>query len=657
MTVLSIDIETYSDVSLRNCGVYKYTESPNFKILLFGYAFDDDSVEMVDLANGEKLPKEVMKALVNKDVIKSAFNAQFERVCINRHFNLDTANWWCTMIQALSLGFPGSLESVGKAIRLEPDKQKLMTGKKLIRLFSIPKKITKSDQISMVKKKRVYTKEDKPKEWQQFIDYCKQDVEVERDIRKKLDRFKFPDFERRLYTLDQKINDAGVLIDIEMAQNAIDIDSTQTEKFTNIYREVTGLENPNSVAEIKKYIKKRTGSTIKSITKKNIDILKEDFRGFKDITTALDIRSKLSKTSIAKYQKMVEVPGEDNRARGLLQFYGASRTGRWAGRLIQLQNLPQNHIDDLDTARKAVKTGDLELLEMIYDDPSEILSQCIRTAIIPAEGKKFVVSDFSAIEARVLSWLAGEKWRLDVFNSHGKIYEASASAMFKVPIEEITKGSPLRQKGKISELALGYGGSVGALKQMGALDRGLKLEELKPLVNSWRNSNPRIVRFWYETENKVMDAIRNRAAIRINDKLRVEYKSSILFIRLPSGRKLAYVKPKLADHKKFPGKKEILFHEINPRTYQWDENSTYGGKLVENITQAIARDLLAEAMVRLDERGYKIVMHVHDEVVIEVDENKDCLEEINNIMAEPTKWTKGLPLKADGYECSYYKKD
>ena len=656
MTTLAIDIETYSDVSLTECGVYKYVDSENFRILLFAYAFDDEDVDIVDLACGETLPNRVMNALLNKDVVKTAFNAQFERVCINKYFNIQTENWECTMVKALSLGFPGDLDSVGKVIGIEPDKQKLMTGKNLIRIFSIPRKVKKDNQISLLEDKIRILPEDRPEEWRLFKEYCMRDVETERAIRNKLSRFKTIPEEKLLYQLDQKINDRGVLIDLDMAKNAIAIDTEQTERLTKKYQEITGLENPNSLTDLKKFIKNKTGKVVKSITKHNLKDLKEKLKEYEDVVAALEIRERLSKSSIAKYKKMIDVACSDGRARGLLQFYGAG-TGRWAGRLIQVQNLPQNHITDLDTARNIVKNYDLETLEMMYDNPSDVLSQCIRPAIIPSPGYKFVVADFSAIEARVIAWFAGEQWRLDVFNSHGKIYEASAAQMFKVPVESIHKGDPLRQKGKIAELALGYQGSVGALIQMGALKMGLTEDELPDLVNQWRKSNPKIVKFWYDTEAAVMEAITNKSTVRIGKYLKAIYQSGFLFIELPSGRRLAYVKPKVVDHDKFPGKQKIVYQEMNENTYQWEEVDTYGGKLVENIVQATARDCLAYSMLQLDKAGYKIVMHVHDEVIVEIEEDRNELEIITGIMGQEIPWAKGLPLRADGYECRYYRKD
>lgn len=657
MAVLSIDIETYSDVNLNENGVYKYVDSEKFKILLFAYAFDDEEVKIVDLEQGERLPEKVVQALLDINITKTAFNAQFERVSLNKYFNINTKNWDCTMVKAWSLGITGNLANVGQVVGLSEDKQKMAIGKKLIKIFCNPKpQRGNKNQVTMLKESERVLPVDMPQEWQQFKEYCIRDVEVERDVRRKLDRFDWIEEEKKLYELDQKINDRGVGIDLDMAENAISIDLEQTNRLTKIYQEVTGLDNPNSLTELKKYIKEKTGKVVGSITKDNLDKLQKKFQNHPEILTALEIRQALSKTSISKYKKMIDVANQDNRARGLLQFYGAG-TGRWAGRLIQVQNLPQNHIRDLDTARNVVKYGDLELLEMVYDTPSDVLSQCIRPAIIPSLGKKFIVSDFSAIEARVIAWLAGESWRIDVFNSHGKIYEASASQMFKVPLEEIDKGTDLRQKGKVAELALGYQGSVGALKSMGALKMGLEEKELKPLVDTWRAANPKIKQFWYDAENRVKEAIANRTTVQINKYIKAIYKSGILFIELPSGRRLAYPKPRLIDHDMFEGMKKIVFEGIDSNTKQWGWIDTYGGKLVENIVQATARDCLTYSMLKLEEVGYEIVMHIHDEVVIEIEEDRNELKIVTDLMGQEIPWAKGLPLRADGYECSYYQKD
>lgn len=651
---LSIDIETYSDISITN-GVYKYVGSKNFTILLFAYAFDNEEAKIIDLENNERIPNEIITALQDEKIVKTAFNAQFERVCLNSFLNIKSVNWSCTMIKAWSLGITGGLENVGRVVGLDSDKQKLESGKSLIKLFCNPKPIRKNkNQLSLVKQAPRVLSTDMPGEWEEFKSYCIRDVEVEIAIREKLERFKEIEFEKMVYELDQKINDIGVMVDIEMANNAIKIDEDLLDRYTREFQEVTGLTNPKSLKEIKDYIEKETGISIKSINKKNIENLKIQFKNYPTIVKALEIRETLSKTSISKYKRMIESAGEDNRVRGILQFYGA-QTGRWAGRLIQVQNLPQNHIKDLGTARKIIKYGDLELLEISYENPSDILSQCIRPAIIPSPGKKFLVSDFSAIEARVIAWMSGENWRLEVFESHGKIYEASASQMFGVPIEEIGKGSELRQKGKVAELALGYQGSVGALKTMGALEMGLKEEELKPLVDTWRKANPNIVNLWYTVERKVIECIKNRSVVKINKYLKAKYESGILFIELPSGRSLAYPKPRIVPHDKFEGKDKIIFE--GSKNNKWEMLDTYGGKLVENIIQAIARDCLALSMLNLDREGYQIVMHVHDEVVLEVDKESDELEKVAAIMGRKIPWAPGLTLTADGYECNYYQKD
>ena len=654
---LAIDIETYSDENLLEVGVYKYVDSPDFKILLFAYAFDDDAVEVIDLASGDEIPSRVITAMISTNYIKTAFNAQFERVCLNKYLGVKTRNWECSMIKAWSLGFPGNLAKVGEIIGLPQDEKKLWTGKNLIRIFCVPRKTTSKEQVSLMPHTYRILPEDRPAEWQQFKEYCGQDVVTERAIRKKLEMFPDIPAEHILYQLDQAINDRGVMIDLQMAQAAIDIDTEHTNRLTAEFQEVTGLSNPNSLTDLKKFIKDKTGKYIASIRKENMAELQEKAKDYPDVLRALEIRQLLGKTSISKYKKMLEVVNQDERARGLLQFYGAGHTGRWAGRLIQVQNLPQNHIPDLDNARQIVKMGDLDFLEMMYDNPSDILSQCIRPAIIPAPGYKFAVADFSAIEARVIAWFAGETWRLDVFKSHGKIYEASAAQMFRVPIESIKKGDPLRQKGKIAELALGYQGAAGALEQMGALKMGLDKNELPGLVKQWRAANPKIVRFWYDTEAAVIEAIENRSTVKITNNLKAIYKSGMLFLELPSGRRLAFVKPAVVDHDKWPGKKKIIFQDVDPKTYQWKETDTYGGKLVENIVQATARDCLAHSMLQLDAAGYKIVMHVHDEVIIEIEKDRNELEKITDIMGQEIPWAKGLPLRADGYECSFYMKD
>lgn len=661
MTTLALDIETFSDISLTECGVYKYVDSPYFKILLLAYAFDDELVQIIDIASGEKIPKGIEKAIFDKSVIKTAFNTQFERVCLSKHFNrqIDPESWQCTMIKATTLGIPGSLDSVSKTLGFPLDKQKLFTGKNLIRLFSIPRKVKNNDngQISLLKEKMRFLPSDKPEEWQQFKEYCMQDVVVEREIRKKLEQFKTTEDEMKMWYLDQKINDYGVRLDLNFVKQAIKMDEQYTQQLIERYREVTGLDNPKSVAELKRWLTRKLGYEIKAITKETIPDLLKQSKDLPEVKEALKIRQEIAKTSVSKYTKMEEVICSDMRARGLLQFYGGSRTGRWAGRLIQVQNLPQNKISDLDVARQIVESGDLELLEMVYPSVPVILSQLIRTAFIPSEGHRFIVADFSAIEARVIAWLAGEQWRMEVFRTHGKIYEASAAQMFKVPIETIHKGSPLRQKGKVAELALGYQGAAGALVQMGALKMGLTETELPELVTQWRNANKKIVKFWYVVENAAIEAVENRTTVELQHGIKFIYQPGILFIQLPSGRKIAYLRPKVEEHDKFIGKVKLTYEGLD-QNYKWVREDTYGGKLVENIVQATARDCLRDAMLRLDKVGYKIAFHVHDEVILDVPIGKGSVEEVTAIMGKPLDWAPELPLRADGYECpSYYRKD
>lgn len=647
---MHIDIETYSDVDLKKYGVYRYADSPNFKILLFAYAHDDGQVQIVDLANGEVIPDAVLYDLEDPSVTKMAFNAQFERVCIDKMLKIDSWPWECTMIHAAYLGLASNLDTVGRAVGIAPDQQKLSTGKNLIRLFSAPRKPTKANEM-----KTVYTKQNKPEEWEQFKTYCVTDVEAERAIEKKLSALPMPAEEKEIYKLDQRINDRGVLIDMDLATAATDLDAQQTKLFEDRYNAITGLGSPNKLGALKTWIKDCTGESVSAITKDSLPLLTEKFRGHPAILEALEIRQRLSRSSVAKYKAMAGLACEDGRAKGLFRFYGAS-TGRWAGRGIQPQNLPRNYLNDLDSAREVIRQKDLGLMEMLYDDPADVLSQCIRTAIIPAPGKKFLVADFSAIEARVIAWLAGESWRMDVFRSHGKIYEASAAQMFKVPVESIGKGSELRQKGKVAELALGYQGSVGALRQMGALDMGIYENELPVLVERWRAANPAIVRFWGDVEVTARQCIKTRQKMELQG-LIFSYRSGILFIRLPSGRELAYPKAQVRPHSKFDYGEEIAYMEL--KNGDWASVSTYGGKLTENIVQAIARDCLAVSMLRVEAAGYPIVMHVHDEIVIESDaQTADAdLVTVCDLMGEVIAWAPGLPLRADGFVCDYYQKD
>jgi DNA polymerase len=646
---LNIDIETYSPVDLIKSGVYAYSEHPEFEILLFAYAFDAGQVKVIDIASGEKVPEEVMQAMEDETVLKTAFNASFERTCIDNFFGLwlPTEQWECTMVKSAMCGLPLSLAAVANVLKLE--QKKMVAGKALIRYFSLPCKPTKANGMRV----RNLPTHDTDK-WNTFKVYCGQDVEVERAIRSKIKFFEIPEFEKRLYILDQDINDRGVMLDREFIQNAISIDITSKERLTAEAIQLTGLDNPNSTAQLKQWIGNETGEEVKSLSKETIPALLEN-SGNAILTKVLQIRQEMAKTSVKKYEAMSNAICSDSRVRGLLQFYGANRTGRWAGRLVQVQNLPQNHLFDLDLARKLVSENDIEMLEILFGNIPDTLSQLIRTAFVAKAGCTFLVADFSAIEARVIAWLAGEKWRLNVFNTHGKIYEASASQMFKVPIESVVKGSPLRQKGKISELALGYQGGVGALTTMEALKMGLEESELQGLVNAWRLANPAIVRLWDEVGKAAMEAVENGAPVAFHHGIRFECRNNLLYIQLPSGRKLSYVRPSISSNKF--GSNALKYEGMNQTTKQWCVQDTYGGKLVENIVQAIARDLLAEAMINVENAGYKIVCHVHDEVIIECEIEKANLEEVCTIMGQPISWAPGLPLRADGYETEYYKKD
>ena len=659
MQVLSIDIETYSDIDLKKCGVYPYAESENFRVLLFGYAFDDGPVRVIDLAQGEKIPSYVEQSIFDDSVIKTAFNANFEITCLTKYFGcaMHPEQWQCTMAQALELGLPMSLADVGKALKLPQDKQKSSAGKALIRYFCTPQKRKKSQQTTLFREKpENYNRnlpEHNPEKWEQFKSYNKQDVETERAIRDALMGYPITEQEHRIWCLDQQINSYGVQVDTQLVDNAIQCAADHQHKLEKEAIELTGLDNPKSVSQIKKWLKDAEGLEVESLNKAAIPGLLKEAES-ETVKRVLELRQELAKTSIKKYEAMERSKCTDNRIRGLFQFYGANRSGRWAGRLVQVQNLPQNHLKDLDLARQLLRAGDYETIEMLFGNVPDTLSQLLRTALIAGEGNKFVVADFSAIEARIIAWLAGEEWRMKVFRTHGKIYEASASQMFKVPIEQITKGNPLRQKGKIAELALGYGGSVGALINMGALKMGLEEAELKPLVTAWRNTNPNITQLWWDVEEAAMTAILEKSSVPLHHGLKFTYKSGILFIKLTSGRNLAYVRPRIENDPRF-NKPTITYEGYEQG--KWTRLKTYGPKLVENIVQATARDCLAAAMLRLDKHGFKIVMHVHDEVIIEAPEGDDCLEEVCRIMGQPLDWAPGLPLPADGYETYYYMKD
>ena len=647
-TKLAIDIETYSSASLMKSGVYAYAGSPDFEILLFGYAWDDDPVQVLDLTTGEHLPRDLESAIFDPTILKTAFNAAFERVCLSSYFGrpVPPEQWSCTAVLARELGLPNSLAAVGSVLGLSEEDQKLRIGRALVRYFSIPCAPTKTNG----QRTRNLPEHD-PERWKLYIDYNRQDVETERIIRKKLQNFSVFDREQPLWVVDQHINDRGVGVDLDFARNAIAMDAVVKDRLLESAKELTGLDNPKSVAQLKGWIEETAGVEVESLRKDKIQGLRKEVDN-DDVHDMLDIRAGLSKTSTEKYNAMLRTACADHRIRGLTMFYGASRTGRWAGRLVQLQNLPQNKMPDkdLDTARQLVTTGDLETLECLFDDVAGTLSQLIRTALVPRLGHRFIVADFSAIEARVISWLATERWRLGVFNTHGKIYEASAEKMFHLPVGSVKKGDPMRQKGKIAELALGYGGSVGALKSMGALDMGLAESELKPLVNAWRAANSAITRLWWTADAAARKTVRSNAPTTLPYGIRLRRQGPLLRLRLPSGRELSYVKPAIIDD-------QITYEGTIQSSGGWGRIETYGPKLVENIVQATARDCLAEALLRLEERGYPVVFHVHDEVICELPEGVSSAKEISELIAEPIDWAPGLPLRADAYECYYYKKD
>ena len=662
METISIDIETYSGNDLGKCGVYKYVQHPNFDILLFGYAVDGGAVRVADLASGETLPEEVLAALSDESVTKWAFNSNFERVCLSEwlrrnhpeHFRsynddgdtagdyLDPHGWKCSMVWSAYMGLPLSLAGAGAVLGLE--EQKLKEGKDLIRYFCVPCKATKANG----GRTRNLPEHDREK-WERFKSYNQRDVEVEMSIQEKLRNFPVPDFVWEEFWLDQEINDRGILLDMDLVENAILLDGISKDKLSDSMKEITGLENPNSVAQMKQWLSGR-GVKTESLGKKEAAKLIADRDMDEEVTEALKLRLQLAKSSVKKYQAMRNAVCRDGRARGMFQFLGANRSGRWAGRIIQLQNLPQNHMEDLEQARGLVKNGDYEALSMLYDSVPNVLSELIRTAFVAVDGNKLCVADFSAIEARVLSWLAGERWRMEVFVNNGDIYCASASAMFGVPVEKHGRNAELRQKGKIAELALGYGGSVGALKSMGAMEMGLAEEELQPLVDSWRTANPNIVRFWWDVDRAVKKAVKQREPSVLRG-IRFECRSGMLFIILPSGRRLTYVKPRIGENR-FGG--ESVTYEGVSATKKWERIESYGPKFVENIVQAISRDILCYAMRTLSH--CRICAHVHDELIIEC--RKDAsLEAICEQMGRTPPWAEGLALRADGYETEFYKKD
>lgn len=642
MRTLSVDIETFSDVDLKKCGVYKYTSSPAFEILLFGYAVDGGAVQVVDLACGENIPAEVIAALSDETVTKWAFNAMFERVCLSNYLGewLEPEGWHCTMVWSATLGLPLSLEGAGAVLGLE--KQKLTEGKDLIRYFCVPCKATKTNG----GRTRNLPEHDMEK-WERFKAYNLRDVETEMQIQQRLSKFPVPDFVWEEYRLDQEINDRGIGVDMELVRQAIAMDNRSREGLTAAMQEMTDLENPNSVQQMKQWLADK-GLETDTLGKKAVaELLKTAPEPLRKV---LSLRQQLAKSSVKKYTAMENAVCQDSRAHGMFQFYGANRTGRFSGRLIQLQNLPQNHMPDLAQARALVRSGDYEALSLLYEDIPDTLSQLIRTAFVPQDGRKFIVADFSAIEARVIAWFAGERWRLKVFEDDGDIYCASASQMFGVPVEKHGVNGHLRQKGKIAELALGYGGSVGALKSMGALEMGLSEEELQPLVTAWRDSNPMITQFWWDVDYAVKECVKKRIPTETHG-VRFTYRSGMLFITLPSGRRLAYVKPRIGENI-FGG--ESVTYEGVGGTKKWERLESYGPKFVENIVQATARDILCYAMQTL--KNCAIVAHVHDEIIIEAD-RRMSLSAVCEQMGRTPPWAKGLKLRADGYECEFYQKD
>lgn len=642
MKSLGIDLETFSSVDLLKCGVYRYASSPDFEILLFGYSVDGGDVRVVDLACGEEIPADIVEALSDDSVIKWSYNNNFERVCLSNYFGtwFEPGGWCCTMVWAAYLGLPRSLEDVGAVLGLE--KQKLSEGKDLIRYFCVPCKPTKANG----GRTRNLPEHDREK-WERFKAYNLRDVEAEMQIQQRLVKFPVPEFVWEEYRQDQEINDRGIGVDMEMVRNAIAMDGRSKLELSAAMQELTELENPNSVQQMKRWLSEN-GIETDSLDKKAVaELLKT---APEPLGEALALRQQLARSSVKKYQAMENAVCADSRAHGMFAFYGANRTGRFSGRIIQLQNLPQNHIPDLAQARELVKAGDFDALSMLYEDIPDTLSQLIRTAFVPQDGRKFIVADFSAIEARVIVWIAGERWRLKVFEGGGDIYCASASQMFHCKVEKHGVNGHLRQKGKIAELALGYGGSVGALKSMGALEMGLAEGELQPLVSAWRDSNPNITEFWWAVDRAVKECIKKRMQTETHG-IRFDYQSGMLFITLFSGRRLAYVKPRIGENQ-FGGE-SVTYMGVGG-TKKWERLESYGPKFVENIVQATARDILCYAMRTL--RNCSIVAHVHDEIIIEAD-RRMSVEAVCEQMGRTPPWAKGLLLRADGYSCAWYQKD
>ncbi|WP_251209825.1 DNA polymerase [Acetatifactor aquisgranensis] len=642
--VLEMDIESFSDVDLIKCGVYAYADSPAFEILLFAYSFDGGETQIIDLAQGEKLPAEVEDAIFDVSVTKTAYNANFERTCLSKHFAryIPPESWHCSAVQAAMLALPRSLEDVGRVLGL--DEQKMKEGKELIRYFCVPCKPTKANG-GRARNLPCHA----PEKWELFKTYCKRDVDVEKSIRRKLHNFPIPESEMELYRLDQRINDRGVLVDMGLVEQAIACERLHKEVVTKRAYELTGLENPNSVAQLKGWLGDM-GMEAESLSKKAVAEMIAETDG--EVEELLKLRLLMAKTSVKKYEAMERSVCSDGRVHGMLMFCGANRTSRWSGKIVQIQNLPKNYIPDLELARELVKQGRFEDIELLYDSTPNVLSELIRTAFIPKQGCRFVVADFSAIEARVMGWLSGEEWVLDVIRGDGKLYEMTASRMFGIPMAEIGKGSPERAKGKVASLACQYGGSTGALVSMGALDMGLTEDELPPLVAAWRKANPHMVQFWWDVDAAAIKAVTEKQKTKVG-KIIFEYKSGILFITLPSGRKLSYVKPRMAVNRF--GRDGLTYEGISENK-KWSRIETYGPKLVENIVQGTARDLLAEAMLRVEKKGYPIVMHCHDEIIAEVPDGIGSVDEMCEVMAVQPVWAEGLPLRADGYQCSFYQK-
>lgn len=646
--VLHIDLETYSDIDIGKCGAYRYVDSPNFEILLLAYAYDDEPVTVIDLAQGEQIPKDVLEDITDDSAIKVAHNAAFERVCLSKYLNtrLDPMAWHCTMVHALSLGFPASLADVGKALNLEEDKQKMAVGKRLITYFCKPCKPTQANGQRI----RNYPHHDLEK-WDLFKEYNRQDVVTEQTIYDKLMKFPLPENERILYCLDQSINDYGIGVDTDLMDKVIGYSETYEAQMRKECEELTGGINVHSIVQIKQWLTEQEGRQIDSLTKDDVDqLLKLDLKP--SSKRILELRQETGKTSVKKYEAFERSICSDGRIHGAFQFYGAGRTGRWAGRLIQPQNFPRNAFEDIALARQMVKSEQWDEIEMLYGSMNDVFSTLIRTLIVPPQGMTFAIADYSAIEARVVAWMADEKWRQDVFANGGDIYCMSATQMFGVPVEKHGQNSHLRKKGKVAELACGYGGGVGALRKMGGEQMGLTEKEMDDIVKKWRRSSPHVVKLWRELGDAAIEAIDTRLRVKCRHGVSFKYAKGILFMTLPSGRSLAYVQPR------FDGR-ELTYMGMNQTTRKWERTKTWGGKLTENLIQAIARDCLAESMTKIQQAGYHIVMHVHDEVIVEVpsEDAEEHLKRIEELMGEPIEWAPGLLLTADGFTSEYYRKD